>query len=77
MQENLIESAWWSRPASGGLDLSTINVKLHAAYIDGHVESFTPSEAVPMKAIMDRSANGPYPSGVGPGDFYLPRKGLR
>ena len=75
--ENLIESAWWSRSASGGLDLSTVNVKLHAAYTDGHVESFTPSEAVPMKAIMDRNTNEPYPSGMGPGDFYLPRNGLR
>ncbi|MBW8040613.1 MAG: type II secretion system protein [Planctomycetes bacterium] len=75
--ETLIESAWWSRSASGGLNLSTINVKLHAAYMDGHVESFTPSEAVPMKAIMNRFTNEPYPSGMGPGDFYLPRNGLR
>ncbi len=75
--ENLIESAWWSRPASGVSNLSSISVKLHAAYIDGHVESFTPSEAVPMKAIMNRFTNEPYPSGVGPGDFYLPRNGCR
>ena len=75
--ETLIESAWWSCPASAGLNLSTINVKLHAAYSDGHVESFTPSEAVPMKAIMNRFTNQPYPSGVGPGDFYIPRNGLR
>ena len=75
--ETLIESAWWSSPAADGLDLSTINVKLHAAYTDGHVESFTPSEAVPMKVIMNQFTNEPYPSGVGPGDFYLPRNGLR
>ncbi|MHC4085540.1 MAG: type II secretion system protein [Planctomycetota bacterium] len=75
--ENLIESAWWFRPASGGFNLNTISVKLHAAYTDGHVESFTPSEAVPMKAIMDRITNEPYLSGVGPGDFYIPRSGLR
>jgi len=74
--ETLIESAWWSRSASGGLDLSKININLHAAYIDGHVESYTPSEAVPMKAIMDRATKEPYPSGVGPGDFYIPRNGL-
>jgi prepilin-type N-terminal cleavage/methylation domain-containing protein len=75
--ETSIESAWWSCPASGGLNLSTINVKLHAAYSDGHVESFTPSEAVPIKAIMNRFTNEPYPSGVGPGDFYIPGNGLR
>ena len=74
--ETLIESAWWSRPASDSSGSSTINVKLHAAYTDGHVESFAPSEAVPMKAIMNRATNTPYPSGVGPGDFYLPRNGL-
>ncbi len=76
VQENLIESAWWYRPASGGSNLSNINVKLHAAYTDSHVESFKPSEAVPMKAIMDRFTNEPYPSGMGPGDFYIPRNGL-
>jgi prepilin-type processing-associated H-X9-DG protein len=75
--ETMIESAWWTRKASGGLDLSTIKVKLHAAYADGHVESFTPSGTVPMKVIMDRSKKEPYPSGVGPGDFYLPGNGLR
>lgn len=75
--ETLIESAWWSLPASGGLDLSTIDVKLNAGYTDGHVESFTPAEAVPMKVIMVRSTNQPYPSGLGPGDFYIPRNALR
>ena len=75
--ETSIESAWWSCRASRSLNLSTINVKLNAAYSDGHVESFTPSEAVPMKAIMNRFTNEPYPSGVGPGDFYIPRNGLR
>jgi prepilin-type N-terminal cleavage/methylation domain-containing protein len=75
--ETLIESAWWSRKASEELDLRTVNVKLHAGYTDGHVESFTPAEAVPMKAIMDRFTYEPYPSGVGPGDFYIPRNALR
>jgi len=74
--ETLIESAWWSRKASDDFDLSRINVKLHAAYTDGHVESYTPTEAVPMKAIMNRSTNEPYPSGVGPGDFYIPKNAL-
>jgi hypothetical protein len=75
--ETLIESAWWSRPASDDFSLNAINVKLHAAYTDGHVENFTPSEAVPMKVILDRVTNEPYSSGIGPGDFYIPRNGLR
>ncbi|MHC4462941.1 MAG: type II secretion system protein [Planctomycetota bacterium] len=75
--ENLIDSAWWYRPASDRFNLNTTNVKLHAAYTDGHVVRFTPSEAIPMKAIMNRFTNEPYSSGVGPGDFYLPGNGLR
>ena len=70
--ETSIESAWWSRSADG-LNLSAIDVKLNAAYMDGHVERFTPSEAVPMKAIMNRFTYEPYPSGVGPGDFFIPQ----
>lgn len=77
LPETLIDSAWWSRPASSGLNSSTINAKLHAAYTDGHVESFMPAQAVPMKAIMDRFTNEPYPSRIGPGDFYIPRSALR
>ena len=72
VEETLIESAWWSRPANG-LNLNVIGIKLNAAYTDGHVESFTPSETVPMKAIMNRFTYQPYPSGVGPGDFFIPR----
>ena len=52
-------------------------MKLYAGYTDGHVESFTPAETVVMKAIMKRATNEPYPDGKGPGDFYLPRSGLR
>lgn len=73
----VVSSAYWSLLNSGGnIALDTLNIKLHAGFTDGHVESFTSSEVVPMKVIMDRSTNEPYPSGVGPGDFYLPRNGL-
>ena len=77
VSETLIESSWWSRSASGGLNLASMEIKLQAAYIDGHVESFSPGEAVVIKAIMNRSTNEPYPSKVGPGDFYIPRNSLR
>jgi len=74
------QSAWWSGPASGEVDLSTINVKLHAGYTDGHVESYTPAQAVPMKVIKIRGSNTPYSNELepkGPGDFYIPKNGLR
>lgn len=75
-----ISSAYWSR-ARGGAgtppDWSALRVRLHAGYVDGHVESYHPSEAVPMAVIRDRQSREPYPHGTGPGIFYLPRVGLR
>jgi prepilin-type N-terminal cleavage/methylation domain-containing protein len=76
--ETLIESAWWSHPnPDGKADLSKVSVRPCAGYTDGHVESFAPSEAIPMKAIMIRATNQPYTGWISPGDFYLPRNGLR
>jgi len=75
--ESLRESAWWSCPASCVVDLDEIKVKLHAAYTDGHVEIFTPLEAVPMKIIIDPVTNEPYTEDdESPGDFYIPRNAL-
>ena len=53
------------------------DVKLHAAYTDGHVESYTASDVVPMKVILRRDIGTPYPDWSGPGIFYLPKNGLR
>lgn len=53
------------------------NVALRAGYTDGHVGTFTPSAAVPMKVSITEDGSKPYPSGVGAGTIYLPRKGLR
>lgn len=75
-----ISSAFWSRPGrptTGELD--SLNVKLHAGYVDGHVESYLPAETVPMRVILHPETGEPYPDGTGisPGVFYLPRIGLR
>jgi len=75
-----VSSAYWSRfDSDGNITLDMLNIKLHAGYTDGHVESFTSSEVVPMKVSITPDGSVPYPSGVGlgPGDFYLPRDGLR
>jgi prepilin-type N-terminal cleavage/methylation domain-containing protein len=75
-----ISSAYWSRtrgPAGTPPDWNRLRVRLHAGYVDGHVESYYPAEAVPMAVILDRETNEPYPHGMGPGVFYLPRIGLR
>jgi prepilin-type N-terminal cleavage/methylation domain-containing protein len=75
-----VSSAYWSRfDSNGNITLDMLNIKLHAGYTDGHVESFKTSEVVPMKVSITPDGSIPYPSGVGlgPGDFYLPRNGLR
>ncbi len=65
---------WWYHITAGS---HPPNVKLHAGYIDGHVGSFTPTDALKMKVIIDRNTCEPYPDGLGPGDFYLPDDALR
>jgi len=74
-----VSSAYWSRfDSNGNITLDMLNIKLHAGYTDGHVESFKTSEVVPMKVSITPDGGIPYPSGVGlgPGDFYLPESGL-
>ncbi len=74
-----VSSAYWSRLKSEQVNLNTIDVKLHAGYNDGHVESFRASDVVSMKVSTNPDGSVPYPGGVGlgPGDFYLPVNGLR
>lgn len=72
--ETWLLSSYWSSDA--GPNSPMPQVKLHAAYTDGHVESYSPSETVPMQVIMKRDTNEPYPSGMGPGIFYLPKSAL-
>ena len=72
-------SAYWSHKSNGNMGPDALDIKLHAGYMDGHVESFTPSETVPMRVSITADGSVPYPSGIGlgPGIFYLPRNGLR
>ena len=75
-----VSSSYWSLLNSdGNITLDMINIKLHAGFTDGHVESFSSSEVVPMKVSITPDGSVPYPSGVGlgPGDFYLPEGALR
>jgi type II secretory pathway pseudopilin PulG len=57
-------------------DLAVLKIKLHAAYTDGHVESYYPSETVPMEVSITPDGSVPYPSSAGPGIFYLPEDAL-
>jgi len=70
-------SAYWSRHDSGGLvDLENLSLELHAGYLDGHVERYSPFDVVPMRVSLSSDGSVPYPVGVGPGVFYLPWDGV-
>ena len=71
-----VSSAFWS---AGGPDLDPkdIAVKLHAGFTDGHVERFTPADAIPMTVSLSQDGTVPYPAVVGPGQFFVPETALR
>ncbi len=71
-------SAYWSRPGQGTIEeLSGFDVKLHAGFVDGHVESYLPAETVPMRVVLYPGTGEPYTDDQPtPGIFYLPRLGL-
>lgn len=68
--ETWLLSSYWS--AGGDPTVRLPKVKLHAAYTDGHVETYTPAEAVPLKVSITPEGVPPYPDGAGPGAFYIP-----
>jgi prepilin-type N-terminal cleavage/methylation domain-containing protein len=77
LPQTWVASAYWACAGGESVNLNTIDVKLQAGYIDGHVESFAPWETVPMKVSIRDDGSIPYPDGVGPGTFYLPKTALK
>jgi len=72
-----VSSDYWSCPRPDpdtGPD--TIDIKLHAGYTDGHVETYSASQTAPMWVSITPGGNAPYPDGFGPGTFYLPENAL-
>ena len=72
--ETWLLSAYWS---GKGVNNNAPVVKLHAGYIDGHVDSYESSEVVPMKVSLTADGRTPYPDGVGPGTFFLPKAAVQ
>ena len=79
VQERWVSSAYWAHAKfNKGPNLDELKVKLRAGYIDGHVETYSPSETVPMQVSTAQDGSVPYPTGPGQkGIFYLPRNALR
>ncbi|MBA7618282.1 hypothetical protein ES703_25603 [subsurface metagenome] len=71
--ETWLLSAYWSRKSDAD---DSPEIKLQAGYTDGHVESYSASDVVPMKVSITADGTVPYPDGVGPGIFFLPRNAL-
>ncbi len=71
-----VSSDYWSYPKNDtdGLDLHRI--KLYGGYIDGHIESYSASETVPMRVLMSSDGSVPYPDELGSGIFFLPANAL-
>ena len=72
--ETWVASAYWSGVKA---EVGLPRIKLNAGYTDGHVESYSASEVVPMKVSLTSDGSRPYPDGMGPGIFYIPENGLR
>jgi prepilin-type N-terminal cleavage/methylation domain-containing protein len=73
--ETELMSAWWK--AEGDPNVAMPDVKLRAGYSDGHVETYTPSEAVPMRISATPSGVPPFPaSDPSGGMFYIPRNAM-
>ena len=71
--ETYLLSSYWSRKSAYD---DSPDIKLKAAYTDGHVETYSSSDVIPMKVSITADGTVPYPDGVGPGVFFLPRNAL-
>ncbi len=74
--ETWLLSAFWFRknPPERTDDLPEF--KLRAGYSDGHVETYSASQVLPMEVSITADGSVPYPNGVGPGIFFLPSNAL-
>jgi hypothetical protein len=73
-RETWLLSAFWSRKSAAD---DPPEIKLKAAYTDGHVETYSASDVVPMKVSITADGTVPYPDGdSSPGFFFLPRDAL-
>jgi len=71
--ETWLLSSFWFRKSDAD---DFPEIKLRAGYTDGHVETYSASNVVPIKVSITADGTVPYPDGMGPGVFYLPRNAL-
>jgi hypothetical protein len=76
-QGSHVSSAYWYRRESDSFNLNTITTRLHAGYTDGHVESFSPLETVPMRISIAQDGSRAFDDAVGKRVFFLPQAAVR
>ena len=75
VEETWLLSALWA--TDGDPNVAMPDVKLRAAYTDGHVETYTPADTYSMRVPFSAEGVPPYPDGAGSeGIFFIPRNGL-
>ena len=73
--ETQLLSSYWS--VEGDPNEVMPEVKLKAAYTDGHVETYTSSEVTPMKVSFEPEGVPPYPDSVAGGIFFVPKDAVQ
>jgi type II secretory pathway pseudopilin PulG len=68
--ETQLQSSFWT--SAGDPNMAMPEFKLRAAYTDGHVETYSASNVVPMKVSLTSKGRPPDPDGEG-GIFFIPR----
>jgi len=67
-----LNAALWAE--EGDPEEAMPDVKLRAAYVDGHVSTYSAGDAVPMRVGLEPDGAPPYTDGFGsPGIFYIPQ----
>ena len=74
--ESWLLSAFWSYQKDSN-SIDALKISLSAGYTDGRVEQYDASDVVKMRVSLTQDGTVPYPPGVGPGIFYLPRNSLK
>jgi len=82
LKAGAMHSSYWSFASRDkGQDRYALRGKLNAGYVDGHVESYTPTQSVPMEVSEGPDGTVPYLAyprdARNPGTFFLPAKALK